>query len=212
MSAANLYGTRDRRGRASGPAAMVIAPPAPLGRTSPDAQRHTVRAGERVRRADNFCRVRREVELGLRRCAAAAASPIGLSPGRHASFHADGALEFVVVRRRPPSPRFRRERVQREWPPQGIHGVRGTLTVASRPLRAAIATAAPRLLSRAKTREREESWIDAGAMDIRAMRGAPRPSGADALRLSPVRHSSCAQPSHELRRPPSLAEKSERGD
>ncbi len=44
------------------------------------------------------------------------------------------------------------------------------------------------------------------------IRGAPPPAGADARRLSPVRHSSCAQPAHELRHPPSLAEKSERGD
>jgi hypothetical protein len=40
--------------------------------------------------------------------------------------------------------------------------------------------------------------------------GRSRGASVDALPLSPVRHSSCAQPTHELRRPPSLA--SERGD
>ncbi len=42
--------------------------------------------------------------------------------------------------------------------------------------------------------------------------GTPPPSGEDALRLSPVSHSLCSHPSHELRLPPSLAKKSERGD
>jgi hypothetical protein len=90
-------------------------------------------------------------------------------------------------------------------PHREASGARSTLTVASRCLRSDIASSAPRHLSRGKTRERETM---ASAKALRT----PPPSGEDARRLSPVRHSARVQPSRELRRPPSLAKKSERGD
>jgi hypothetical protein len=61
-------------------------------------------------------------------------------------------------------------------------------------------------LGRTPLNIREHSWKPW------KLRGTPPPAGEDARRLSPVRHSARVQPLPQLRQPPSLAKKSERGD
>jgi hypothetical protein len=101
MKARNLDGRRDReQGRAAGPAAGG-PPPAPLGPAAPGAERHLLPAAEGKRKAANFRRMRPEVGVDFRDCAAEAASPIGSSRGRH-----DFRESEERKSRRPPSPRF----------------------------------------------------------------------------------------------------------